>query len=220
MEEKLNRLSGTQYKTRWSICFIAVGFVAALLCKPVFAQSAEVSLVAPATIESGTVDMINLVINGQNIGAFELTVTCTPEGAIVFDGATAGTTPQGFTVVSGNKSSQVIAISGFMAGTAISSQTTIANISISGTGIKSRQVNISVTGKLYDPNGSEIKTRFSNTKLIVMVNGTAGDNANQKVFIAGAILGLCVVGIFAYLLIKRHQKIAAFPVEGIKLSLD
>jgi hypothetical protein len=216
----LNQLSGTQYKTRWSICLIAVGVVAALLCEPVSAQSAEVSLVAPATIESGTVDMISLVITGQNIGAFELTVTGTPEGAVVFDSATAGTTPQGFTVVCGNKSSQAIAISGFMAGTAISSKTTIANISISGTGIKSRQVIISVTGKVYDPNGSEIQTRFSGTKLIVTVDGAAGDNTNQGVFIAGGILGLSLFGILVFILIRRHHKMLALPADGIKITLD
>jgi hypothetical protein len=194
--------------------------VSALFCEPVSAQSAEVSLVAPASIDSGTVDMISLIINGQNIGAFELTVTGTPEGAIVFDGATAGTTPQGFTVVCGNKSSEAIAISGFMAGTAISSKTTIANISISGTGIKSQRVIIGVTGKVYDPNGSEIQTHFSNAKLIVMIDGVIGGNTNPKVFIAIGVLGLFLVGVLATILIRRRQRMSIFTADSIKLHLD
>jgi hypothetical protein len=202
-------------------CFkklVLFGFIIALylLETPVYAQSAEAGIDAPESIAYGSNEEISVILDGQRIGAFELEVRSEPAGALDFINISNGIAPSGFNIVSILKSADIAAISGFMSTIPVSERTTIATINFTAKSKTSLAVSVDISGKLYDPEGNEIETRFPSKRIQVI----GKKNSCTITLLIG--FGICILALVAITTVRLNHKKrrSVHPVGEVKLELE
>lgn len=202
------------------MCGIALLLALWLAAMPVAAQQTTVTISAPPSVERGAGGEITVTLNGSNIGAFEIAVSCDTPQAIRLETITDGTGPSGFSIVSGLKEEEnTAAICGFMSTTPITESTVVASVSFTATGKAAQPVALNVTGRLYDPEGNEIETIFSGAEISV----TGTDNASLLPVLGGAggvLAGLIIVITIVSISRARRRGRRADQPEVIRLRFE
>jgi hypothetical protein len=199
---------------KWALSGFVIVFC--LLETPAYAQSTEAGIDAPESIAYGSNGEIYVMLDGQQIGAFELALSSEPAGGLDFISISNGNAPPGFNIVSGLKSAGAAAISGFMSTTPISEQTTIATINFTAKSKRSLSVSVDISGKLYDPEGNEIETRFASKQIQVI--------GKQNSFTIPLLIGfgVCILALVTIITIRLNHKNrrSVYPDGGVKLEWE
>ena len=179
----MNRMTGLKWLFGLAV---AAGLILLAMPGYVSAQSASVS--ASGSLDPGGNGSASIYISAQEIGSFELDISCSSGGVLRFDDITAGSGPGDFIIVDNLTGPDSASVSGFMSTTPISGSLIVANILFTDVGSAGSSTTINVSGTLYAPNGDTITGTSLSGALVQITGQNNGSIAPVLISIVGGLV--------------------------------